>query len=83
MIFRLSFQRQAGARGYARARRGFALVASLTLLMLLGLIAVGILAVASSQNRVAAQSILRDEARLRICRWSWDPTSVLPPALAF
>ena len=43
--------------------RGFALVASLTLMMLLGLIAVGILAVASSQNRIAAQIILQEEAR--------------------
>ena len=48
----------------ARAHgRGFALVASLTLMMLLGLIAVGILAVASSQNRIAAQVILQEEAR--------------------
>lgn len=50
--------------GRARAHgRGFALVASLTLMMLLGLIAVGILAVASSQNRIAAQTILQEEAR--------------------
>ncbi len=63
MIFRLPFQKQAGLRRQVHTRRGFALVASLTLMMLLGLIAVGILAVASSQNRVAAQSILQDEAR--------------------
>ncbi len=44
-------------------KRGFALVATLTLMMLLGLIAVGILAVASSQNRIAAQTILVAEAR--------------------
>ncbi len=48
----------------ARARGGgFALVATLTLMMLIGLIAVGILAVASSQNRVAAQTVLQAEAR--------------------
>ena len=50
-----------GTRG--GQRRGFALVASLTLMMLLGLIAVGILAVASTQNRIAAQTILLAEAR--------------------
>ncbi len=61
MILHFPLQKQLGSR--ARAGRGFALVASLTLMMLLGLIAVGILAVASSQNRVAAQSILQDEAR--------------------
>ncbi len=44
-------------------RKGFALVATLTLMMLLGLIAVGLLAVASSQNRIAAQTILQAEAR--------------------
>ncbi len=38
-------------------------MATLTLMMLLGLIAVGLLAVASSQNRIAAQTILQAEAR--------------------
>ena len=52
------------AKGTMRTRKhGFALVATLTLMMLLGLIAVGILAVASSQNRIAAQTILQAEAR--------------------
>lgn len=54
--------RQGGAL-LLRHRRGFALVATLTLMMLLGLIAVGILAVASTQNRIAAQTILLAEAR--------------------
>ncbi len=38
-------------------------MATLTLMILLGLIAVGLLAVASSQNRIAAQTILQAEAR--------------------
>ena len=43
--------------------RGFALVASLTLMMLLGLIAVGVLSIASTQNRLAAHAALQAEAR--------------------
>lgn len=43
--------------------RGFALIASLTLLMLLGMIAMGILSVVMSQNRVATQVALAAEAR--------------------
>ena len=42
---------------------GFALVASLTLMMLLGLIAVGVLSIASTQNRLAAHAALQAEAR--------------------
>ena len=57
-----SVRSSSGARVRAR-RGGFALVATLTLMMLIGLIAVGVLAVASSQNRVAAQTVLQAEAR--------------------
>ena len=47
----------------APRKRGFALIASLTLMMLLGLIAVGILSVASTQNRLATHAALQAEAR--------------------
>lgn len=46
-----------------RKKHGFALIASLTLMMLLTLLAVGILAMASSQNRIALQTMLQAEAR--------------------
>lgn len=46
-----------------RGKKGFALIASLTLMMLLTLLAVGILAMASSQNRIAMQTVLQAEAR--------------------
>ncbi len=46
-----------------RKKRGFALIATLTLMMLLTLLAVGILALASSQNRISLQTILQAEAR--------------------
>ncbi|MDO5471161.1 MAG: hypothetical protein Q4F38_07650 [Akkermansia sp.] len=46
-----------------RKKHGFALIASLTLMMLLTLLAVGILAMASSQNRIALQTALQAEAR--------------------
>ncbi|MBR2125858.1 MAG: hypothetical protein IJ943_03895 [Akkermansia sp.] len=46
-----------------RKKHGFALIASLTLMMLLTLLAVGILAMASSQNRIALQTALQSEAR--------------------
>lgn len=46
-----------------RKKHGFALIASLTLMMLLTLLAVGILAMASSQNRIAMQTALQAEAR--------------------
>ncbi len=46
-----------------RKKHGFALIASLTLMMLLTLLAVGILAMASSQNRIAMQTALQSEAR--------------------
>ncbi len=69
MIMRTSQFKQTrqGIRGL-RARvparkRGFALIATLTLMMLLGMIAVVVLAIASSQNRVAAQTVLQAEAR--------------------
>lgn len=43
--------------------RGFALIASLTLMLLLGLIAVGILWTLQSQNRMSAHAVLQAEAR--------------------
>ncbi|MBQ7023944.1 MAG: hypothetical protein IJN29_10200 [Akkermansia sp.] len=46
-----------------RKKHGFALIASLTLMMLLTLLAVGVLAMASSQNRIAMQTALQAEAR--------------------
>ncbi len=46
-----------------KKKRGFALIATLTLMMLLTLLAVGILALASSQNRISLQTILQAEAR--------------------
>ena len=45
------------------ARRGFALIATITLLLLLSLISVGLLGLAASQNRTAAAAILAAEAR--------------------
>lgn len=44
-------------------KHGFALIATLTLMMLLTLLAVGLLAMASSQNRIAMQTVLQTEAR--------------------
>lgn len=46
-----------------RKKHGFALIASLTLMMLLALLAVGIMATASSQSRISAQTILQAQAR--------------------
>ncbi len=46
-----------------KRKRGFALIATLTLMMLLTLLSVGILALASSQNRISLQTILQAEAR--------------------
>ncbi len=46
-----------------KKKHGFALIASLTLMMLLTLLAVGIMAMASSQNRIAMQTVLQAEAR--------------------
>ncbi|MGN0868512.1 MAG: hypothetical protein ACI4O9_03180 [Akkermansia sp.] len=50
-----------GAR-FAR-RRGFALIATLTLMMLLAMIATALMATAASQNRIAMQTVLQAEAR--------------------
>ena len=44
-------------------KRGFALIATLTLMMLLTLIAVGLIALASSQTRIAQYSVMQAEAR--------------------
>lgn len=46
-----------------KKKHGFALIASLTLMMLLTLLAVGIMAMASSQSRIAMQTVLQAEAR--------------------
>lgn len=44
-------------------KRGFALIATLTLMMLLAMIATALMATAASQNRIALQSVLQAEAR--------------------
>lgn len=46
-----------------RGKRGFALIATLTLMMLLAILATAIMGTASSQNRIAAQTVLQAEAR--------------------
>ena len=46
-----------------RPRKGFALIATLTLMMLLAMLAVAIMATAASQNRIALQTMLQAEAR--------------------
>lgn len=46
-----------------RKKHGFALVASLTLMMLLAILAVGIMATADTQSRISAQTILQAQAR--------------------
>ncbi len=44
-------------------KKGFALIATLTLMMLLAMLAVAIMATAASQNRIALQTMLQAEAR--------------------
>ena len=44
-------------------RQGFALIATLTLMMLLALLAVGVLSMASSQSRISMQAVLQAQAR--------------------
>ncbi len=46
-----------------RQKKGFALIATLTLMMLLAMLAVAIMATAASQNRIALQTMLQAEAR--------------------
>ena len=46
-----------------RPKKGFALIATLTLMMLLAMLAVAIMALAASQNRIALQTMLQAEAR--------------------
>ncbi len=46
-----------------RPKKGFALIATLTLMMLLAMLAVAIMATAASQNRIALQTMLQAEAR--------------------
>ena len=58
------FKRSVPAGGRTRkGRRGFALIATLTLMMLLAMLAVGVLAMASSQSRISMQAILQAQAR--------------------
>lgn len=59
-IKRISFPHK---RLIKKKKHGFALIASLTLMMLLTLLAVGIMAMASSQSRIAMQTVLQAEAR--------------------
>ena len=51
------------ARQRKRKKSGFALIATLTLMMLLAMLAVGLLSMASTQQRIAMQSVLLAEAR--------------------
>lgn len=44
-------------------KKGFALIATLTLMMLLAMLAVAVMATAASQNRIALQTMLQAEAR--------------------
>lgn len=46
-----------------RSKKGFALIATLTLMMLLAMLAVTLMATAASQNRIALQTMLQAEAR--------------------
>lgn len=46
-----------------KQKKGFALIATLTLMMLLAMLAVAIMATAASQNRIALQTMLQAEAR--------------------
>ena len=46
-----------------RPKKGFALIATLTLMMLLAMLAVAVMATAASQNRIALQTMLQAEAR--------------------
>ena len=46
-----------------RPKKGFALIATLTLMMLLAMLAVAIMGTAASQNRIALQTMLQAEAR--------------------
>ena len=56
-------KRQLSSRPKARKRKGFALIATLTLMMLLALLSVGILAMSASQNRISMQEVLQAQAR--------------------
>ena len=49
--------------GRKRPKKGFALIATLTLMMLLAMLAVTLMATAASQNRIALQTMLQAEAR--------------------
>ena len=46
-----------------KSRKGFALIATLTLMMLLAMLAVTLMAIASTQKRIALQTMLQAEAR--------------------
>lgn len=61
MKFKHTHQSSSPAR--KKQRKGFALIATLTLMMLLAMLAVAIMATAASQNRIALQTMLQAEAR--------------------
>ena len=63
------------------SKRGFALVATLTLMILVGLIAVGILAMISAQNRTAMQTAVQTAARQQALIGLDDAISELQMAL--
>ncbi len=60
-FFQTRFLLQRAAR--RTKRRGFALIATLTLMLLLAMLAVALLSVASTQQRIAMQTVLLAEAR--------------------
>ena len=51
------------SRSRKKQKKGFALIATMTLMMLLAMLAVAIMATAASQNRIALQTMLQAEAR--------------------
>lgn len=62
-FMKLRFAQQNFSPSRKRPKKGFALIATLTLMMLLAMLAVAIMAMAASQNRIALQTMLQAEAR--------------------
>lgn len=60
---RVLYRKSFGSIKLVRQKRGFALIATLTLMMLLAMLAVALLSMASSQQRIAMQTVLLAEAR--------------------
>lgn len=60
---KLRYTQKLSSSSRKRPKKGFALIATLTLMMLLAMLAVAIMALAASQNRIALQTMLQAEAR--------------------